>query len=79
MNTTVNNHLEARRLEVRPAADDEVAAYWEKALVAYADASNAGSSRENRLLRAYTPAGSRRSRSSAPRVTVDAVARGITT
>ncbi len=53
MNTTVNNHLEARRLEVRPAADDEVAAYWEKALVAYADASNAGSSRENRLLRAY--------------------------
>lgn len=53
MNSTVQQHLEARRLEERPAADDEVLGFWRKALQAYGDARNASASLENRFLRAY--------------------------
>lgn len=56
MNATIQNHLEARRLESRPAADAEVLGFWEKALVAYQDAGNTSSSLDNRLIRAYDSA-----------------------
>jgi hypothetical protein len=53
VNTTVQNHLASRRLEERPAQDDEVLGFWRKALQAYGDARNASSSLESRFLRAY--------------------------
>jgi hypothetical protein len=40
-------------LEVRPSDDDEVSAFWRKAVVAYEDSRLAGSSLDNRLVRAY--------------------------
>ncbi|HEX5726719.1 MAG TPA: hypothetical protein VFX98_14685 [Longimicrobiaceae bacterium] len=49
MNTTVRSHLAARRLEERPAGDDEVAGFWRKAVQAYGDARNPSSSPENRF------------------------------
>jgi hypothetical protein len=52
-NTTVRRHLESGTLEARPSDDDEVAAFWRKALVAYDDSRLASSSLESRLLRAY--------------------------
>src|SRR5687767_11050597 len=52
-NTTVRRHLEGGTLEERGAADDVVAAFWGKAIVAYNDARVASSSLDNRLLRAY--------------------------
>lgn len=53
MNHTIDNHLEARRIEPRTAADAEVEAFWSKAGTALKDATSTGSSLENRLLRAY--------------------------
>lgn len=56
MNHTIQNHLDGRRIEQRPALDEEVQGFWSKALTAYADAMNPSSSVENRLLRAYDAA-----------------------
>lgn len=56
MNATIQNHLESRRLEARPADDREVLGFWEKALIAYQDAGNASPSLDNRLIRAYDSA-----------------------
>ncbi len=56
MNHTIENHLGARRIETRAAADDEVLGFWSKAITAYGDATNPSSSLENRLLRAYDAA-----------------------
>lgn len=56
MNTTVQYHLDARRLEAWPADDNEVLGFWRKALVARDDARNASASPDNRLLRAYDAA-----------------------
>jgi hypothetical protein len=56
MNTTVQNHLDGRRLQADAADDPEVPGFWKKALVARADAANTSSSLENRLLRAYDAA-----------------------
>jgi hypothetical protein len=56
MNSTVRNHLDARRLENIPAPDSEIIGFWEKALVACRDAHNASASPDNRLLRAYDAA-----------------------
>ena len=53
MNTTVQNHLDAKRLQPDGADDQEVAGFWSKALTAFEDAVNPSSSLENRLLRAY--------------------------
>ena len=52
-NATIRRHVDSGTLEVRASDDDEVAAFWRKALVAYADARLARSSLEARLLRAY--------------------------
>jgi hypothetical protein len=52
-NTTIRRHLESGSLESRTVADEEVAAFWQKAVVAYDDARLAGSSLEARFLRAY--------------------------
>jgi hypothetical protein len=56
MNPTVQNHLEARRLEERAADDEEVLGFWSKVLTACQDAGSAGTSPANRLLRAYDAA-----------------------
>jgi hypothetical protein len=56
MNATIQDHIESRRLEARPADDAEVLGFWEKALIAYKDAGNANSSLDNRLIRAYDSA-----------------------
>lgn len=56
MNSTVQNHLEARRLEERVANDQELTGFWQKVLIAYGDAVNAGGSPANQLLRAYDAA-----------------------
>jgi hypothetical protein len=56
VNTTIQHHLDGRRLEAWPADDDEVLGFWKRALIARADAGNASSSPENRLLRAYDAA-----------------------
>jgi hypothetical protein len=53
MNSTVQNHLASRRLEPFAAEDQELSGFWRKALIAHADAHNASTSPENRLLRAY--------------------------
>jgi hypothetical protein len=53
VNTTIQSHLAARRLEERAADDAEVLGFWRKALQAYGDARNASASLENRFLRAY--------------------------
>lgn len=53
MNSTIQYHLEAKRLEQRAATEAEVLAFWDKALTASRDASNRTSSLESRLLRAY--------------------------
>lgn len=56
MNPTISNHIVSRRLEERAADDAEVQGFWNKAMTALSDAANAGSSLENRLLRAYDAA-----------------------
>jgi hypothetical protein len=56
VNSTIQHHLEGRRLEAWPADDAEVAGFWNKALIARTDAMNASSSTDNRLLRAYDAA-----------------------
>ena len=53
MNHTIEKHIEARRLEPRPARDQEVLGFWTKAVTALGDAMNPGSSLDNRLIRAY--------------------------
>ncbi len=50
---TIERHIESGRAETRPAGDDEVAAFWGKAVVAYADARLASASLDARLVRAY--------------------------
>ena len=52
-NATVRRYLESGMLEPRASDDDEVSAFWRKALVAWEDARLAGSSLDNRLVRAY--------------------------
>jgi hypothetical protein len=52
MNYTIENHVEARRLEPRTARDQEVLGFWAKAITALGDAVNPGSSLGNRLIRA---------------------------
>jgi len=52
-NPTIARHVESGRAEARPAADDEVAAFWGKAVVAHADARLASASLDARLVRAY--------------------------
>lgn len=52
-NATIRRYLESGMLEPRTPDDDEVSAFWRKALVAYDDARLAGSSLDNRLVRAY--------------------------
>lgn len=52
-NPTITRHIESGRAEARPAGDDEVAGFWRKALVAYADARLASASLDARLVRAY--------------------------
>jgi hypothetical protein len=52
-NATVRRYLESGMLEVRASDDDEVAAFWRKAVMAYDDSRLASSSPESRLLRAY--------------------------
>ena len=52
-NPTLARHLESGNLEARAAGDHEIASFWSKAHVAHADARNASSSPDNRLLRAY--------------------------
>lgn len=66
MNSTIRNHLDARRLEERAAPDAEVLGFWNKARQAYADALNEGSSTENRPSACTMPGGWRRSRWYAP-------------
>jgi hypothetical protein len=56
VNHTVENHLQARRIEPRAAADKEVLGFWAKAITAYGDTLNASASVESRLLRAYDAA-----------------------
>ncbi len=52
-NPTIARHVESGRAEARPADDDEVAAFWGKAVIAYADARLASASLDARLVRAY--------------------------
>jgi hypothetical protein len=56
VNTTVQYHLDAKRLEPWPGNDKEVLGFWRKALIAREDARNTSASPENRLLRAYDAA-----------------------
>jgi hypothetical protein len=49
----IARHIESGRAEARPAGDEEVAAFWAKAVVAYADARLASASLDARLVRAY--------------------------
>ncbi|HEX8208925.1 MAG TPA: hypothetical protein VF584_01965 [Longimicrobium sp.] len=49
----IARHIESGRAEARVAGDDEVAAFWGKAVVAYADARLASASLDARLVRAY--------------------------
>jgi hypothetical protein len=56
VNPTLDRYLSARQLDQLPAPDAEVLSFWEKSLGAYADARNASSSLDNRLLRAYDAA-----------------------
>ncbi len=53
MNSTIENHLAARRLEAKPAGDEEVVALWEKAAAAYLDAINLSVRYQTRFLLAY--------------------------
>jgi hypothetical protein len=53
VNATIQNHLASRSLEERVANDNEVVAYWSKAIRAFEDARHVGTSPESRLLRAY--------------------------
>jgi hypothetical protein len=53
MNATIQNHLGSRSLEERPASDNDVVTYWIKAIRAFDDARQVGTSQEGRLLRAY--------------------------
>jgi hypothetical protein len=56
VNTTVQYHLDAKRIEPWPADDNEVLGFWRKSLIAHEDARNTSVSPENRLLRAYDAA-----------------------
>lgn len=56
MNTTIQKHLDGKRLQADPVDDPEVLGFWRKALVAQVDATNATVSLENRMLRAYDAA-----------------------
>lgn len=50
---TILRHVEGGKAERRPADDDEVVGFWNKAIVAYGDARLAGASLDARLVRAY--------------------------
>lgn len=50
MNSTVENHLSAHRLEQSPADDEEVLSLWEKAAAAFLDALNLSVRYQTRFL-----------------------------